>query len=98
MPVLHGLITNLYYKAKKTGFGDSYIANLINVPLDTILELRNKYPIRPVYKMVDTCAGEFEAVTPYYYSTYEETDEVVVSGKKKVIVIGFRTYKDRPGY
>jgi len=38
--------------------------------------------------MVDTCAGEFEAVTPYYYSTYEETDEVVVSGKKKVIVIG----------
>jgi len=79
---------DLYYKAKKTGFGDSYIANLINVPLDTILELRNKYPIRPVYKMVDTCAGEFEAVTPYYYSTYEETDEVVVSGKKKVIVIG----------
>jgi len=78
-----------YDKAKKTGFGDSYIANLINVPLDTILELRNKYPIRPVYKMVDTCAGEFEAVTPYYYSTYEETDEVVVSGKKKVIVIGW---------
>ncbi|HOM01847.1 MAG TPA: carbamoyl-phosphate synthase large subunit [Acetivibrio sp.] len=79
---------DLYSRAKKTGFGDSYIANLINVPLDTVLELRNKYPIRPVYKIVDTCAGEFEAVTPYYYSTYEETDDVIVSDKKKVIVIG----------
>lgn len=79
---------DLYSRAKKTGFGDSYIANLINVPLDTVLELRSKYPIRPVYKIVDTCAGEFEAVTPYYYSTYEKTDDVIVSDKKKVIVIG----------
>ncbi|WP_265447303.1 carbamoyl-phosphate synthase large subunit [Acetivibrio straminisolvens] len=79
---------DLYSRAKKTGFGDSYIANLINVPLDTVLELRSKYPIRPVYKIVDTCAGEFEAVTPYYYSTYEETDDVIVSDKRKVIVIG----------
>ncbi len=78
----------LYLKAKKTGFGDSYIANLVNVPLDTILELKDKFPIDPVYKIVDTCAGEFEAVTPYYYSTYESKDEVVVSGRKKVLVIG----------
>lgn len=79
---------DLYIKAKKIGFGDSYIANLVNVPLDTVLELREKYPIKPVYKIVDTCAGEFEAVTPYYYSTYEEKDDVVVSDKKKVLVIG----------
>jgi len=79
---------DLYIKAKKIGFGDSYIANLVNVPLDTVLELREKYPIKPVYKIVDTCAGEFEAVTPYYYSTYEERDDVVVSDKKKVLVIG----------
>lgn len=79
---------DLYMKAKKIGFGDSYIANLVNVPLDTIMELRNKYPIKPVYKIVDTCAGEFEAVTPYYYSTYEERDDVVVTDKKKVLVIG----------
>jgi carbamoyl-phosphate synthase large subunit len=79
---------DLYLRAKKIGFGDSYIANLVNVPLERILELKRKYPVNPVYKMVDTCAGEFEAVTPYYYSTYEEKDEVKVSDKKKVLVIG----------
>jgi len=79
---------NLYTKAKKAGFGDSYIANLVNVPLDTILDLRRKYPISPVYKMVDTCAGEFEAVTPYYYSTYENKDDVIPTDTKKVVVIG----------
>lgn len=79
---------DLYIKAKKVGFGDSYIANLVNVPLDTVLELREKYPIKPVYKIVDTCAGEFEAVTPYYYSTYEQRDDVIVTDKKKVLVIG----------
>lgn len=79
---------DLYIRAKKIGFGDSYIANLVNVPLDTVLDLRVKYPIKPVYKIVDTCAGEFEAVTPYYYSTYEERDDVIVSDKRKVLVVG----------
>lgn len=79
---------DLYSRAKKIGFGDSYIANLANVPLDEILELRSKFPINPVYKLVDTCAGEFEAVTPYYYSTYEGKDDVIVSDRKKVLVIG----------
>ena len=79
---------DLYIRAKKIGFGDSYIANLVHVPLDTVLELREKYPIKPVYKIVDTCAGEFEAVTPYYYSTYEEKDDVIVTDNKKVLVIG----------
>ncbi len=79
---------DLYSRAKKAGFGDSYIANLINVPLEKICEMRHKFPINPVYKIVDTCAGEFEAATPYYYSTYEDRDEVVVSGNDKVLVIG----------
>lgn len=79
---------DLYSRAKKIGFGDSYIANLANVPLEMILELRYKYPVNPVYKIVDTCAGEFEAVTPYYYSTYEERDDVRVSDRDKVLVIG----------
>lgn len=79
---------DLYTRAKKIGFGDSYIANLASVPVEKISELRNKYPINPVYKIVDTCAGEFEAVTPYYYSTYEEKDDVAVSEKNKVLVIG----------
>lgn len=79
---------DLYSRAKKIGLGDSYIANLANVPLEKILELREKFPVNPVYKIVDTCAGEFEAVTPYYYSTYEEKDDVVVSNNDKVLVIG----------
>ncbi|ACL77208.1 carbamoyl-phosphate synthase (glutamine-hydrolyzing) large subunit [Ruminiclostridium cellulolyticum] len=79
---------DLYARAKKIGFGDSYIANLANVPLEKILELRQKYPINPVYKIVDTCAGEFEAATPYYYSTYEEKDDVEVTIGDKVLVIG----------
>ena len=79
---------DLYLRAKKIGFGDSYIANLVNVPLEKILDLKKKFPINPVYKIVDTCAGEFEAATPYYYSTYEEKDEVKVSDRKKVLVIG----------
>ena len=78
----------LYLKAKKVGFGDSYIANLVGVPLSGILELRKKYPIKPVYKLVDTCAGEFEAVTPYYYSTYEQYDDIAYSDNDKVLVIG----------
>lgn len=79
---------DLYLKAKKIGFGDTYIANLVNVPLEDILKLREKYPINPVYKIVDTCAGEFEAITPYYYSTYEDRDDVTVSDSKKVLVLG----------
>jgi len=79
---------DLYMRAKKIGFGDSYIANLAGVDLDEILALKKRFPINPVYKMVDTCAGVFEAQTPYYYSTYEEKDEVTVSSKDKVLVIG----------
>lgn len=78
----------LYLKAKQVGFGDSYIANLVNVPLKSVLEIREKYPIKPVYKLVDTCAGEFEAVTPYYYSTYEEKDDIEYNDADKVLVIG----------
>ncbi len=79
---------DLYSRAKKIGFGDSYIANLANVPLEKITALRKKFPINPVYKLVDTCAAEHEAKTPYYYSTYEEKDDVIVSDREKVLVLG----------
>jgi carbamoyl-phosphate synthase large subunit len=79
---------DLYSRAKKIGFGDSYIANLANVPLESIQQLRSRFPINPVYKIVDTCAGEFEALTPYYYSTYEGEDDVIVTDREKVLVIG----------
>ena len=74
-------------KYKKMGFSDKGISELIGCDADEVYNLRKSLGIIPVYKMVDTCAGEFEAV-PYYYSTYDETTESFPSDKKKVIVIG----------
>lgn len=73
---------------KKMGFSDKGIADFLKVSPQEIYKLRKKYSIRPSYKLVDTCAGEFEAVSAYYYSSYDEVDEVEVSDKKKVLVIG----------
>ena len=81
-------IIDFVKKLKKCGFGDTYLAKLIGVKHLEFRKFRKKCNIIPVYKMVDTCSAEFEAVTPYYYSTYEEEDEVEVSNKKKVIVLG----------
>ncbi len=73
---------------KKKGFSDKGMADLMKIDTEDLVELRKLYKIRPSYKMVDTCAGEFDAISPYYYSTYEEYDEVEISDKKKVIVLG----------
>lgn len=78
----------LLYELKAKGFSDKGIGDLLRVSPDEIYKLRTKWDITPVYKMVDTCAGEFEALSPYYYSTYDMYDEVEVSDRKKVIVIG----------
>ena len=76
-------------KLKKKGFSDKAIADFLKVSPDDIYKLRDIWNIKPSYKMVDTCAGEFEALSPYYYSSYDEYDEVkVTNDKKKVIVIG----------
>ena len=75
-------------KLKRRGFADKAIAEFIGVAEDDIRELRMKWNIVPVYKMVDTCGGEFEAESPYYYSTYDEIDEVEVSDKEKIMVMG----------
>lgn len=82
------LTTVLLKKCKRYGFGDSYIANLVGTDEYKIKAMRTKMGLRPTYKMVDTCAGEFEAKTPYYYSCYDTYDEVRDSGRKKVIVLG----------
>ena len=74
--------------AKRMGFSDSYIAELLRQTEDEIRERRKKYGLSPVYKMIDTCASEFESYVPYFYSTYEEENESSVSGKKKIIVLG----------
>ncbi|MGI6152350.1 MAG: carbamoyl-phosphate synthase large subunit [Christensenellaceae bacterium] len=75
-------------EAKKAGFGDEYIGNLIGAHESQITYMRNAINLRPSFKKVDTCAGEFEAVTPYYYSSYDNEDEVKISGRKSVIVLG----------
>ncbi len=82
------LPTELLKRCKKYGFGDSYIANLLGTDEHRIKDMRTAINLRPTYKMVDTCAGEFEAKTPYYYSCYDSCDEVRDSGRKKVIVLG----------
>lgn len=79
---------DLLYEAKRMGFSDSYIAELVSCKEEDIWRLRREYGIRPVYKMLDTCAGEFDSYVPYFYSTYEEENESVVSENKKIIVLG----------
>ena len=79
---------DMLYEAKKMGFSDSYIAELVGVSEDEVYELRKELGIRPVYKMIDTCASEFDSYVPYFYSTYEEENESVVSDNKKIIVLG----------
>lgn len=85
---LDELTYDIMKKYKKMGFSDKGIAELIGCGGDEIYQKRIELGIRPVYKMVDTCAGEFEAVSPYYYSTYDDVTESEPSDKKKVIVIG----------
>ena len=74
--------------AKQMGFSDSQIALLRNVTEDQIREERIKLALHPVYKTVDTCAGEFAALTPYYYSSYDEQSEVLTRTKEAIIILG----------
>lgn len=74
--------------AKKYGFSDRVIAHRWNMTEREIYDLRQTNNINPVFKMVDTCASEFESNTPYFYGTYETENESIVSDKKKVIVLG----------
>lgn len=83
-----GLEPELLKEAKIRGFSDYQIARLVKSSENKVREFRQKVGVNPVYKMVDTCAAEFEAGTPYYYSTYEEENETIISGRKKVIVLG----------
>ncbi len=82
----HSLV--LLKEAKKMGFSDSYIAELWKTTEDEVYEERCAAGIYPVYKMIDTCASEFDSYVPYFYSTYEDEEESIVSDRKKIIVLG----------
>ncbi|MEK6206666.1 MAG: carbamoyl-phosphate synthase large subunit [Chloroflexota bacterium] len=74
--------------AKRMGFADADIATLTGMLPADVRRLRNQWGIRPVYKMVDTCAAEFEAVTPYFYSTYEQENEATPLPGPKAVILG----------
>ncbi|HUR37899.1 MAG TPA: carbamoyl-phosphate synthase large subunit, partial [Planctomycetota bacterium] len=75
-------------QAKRLGFSDRQLAKMLNMTPQEMREKRKGMGILPAYKLVDTCAAEFEAATPYYYSTYEKESEHRVSTRKKVVILG----------
>ncbi|WAG29902.1 carbamoyl-phosphate synthase large subunit [Staphylococcus chromogenes] len=74
--------------AKRFGFSDRTIAHRFEMTEEEVFKLGQQHQIQPVYKMVDTCAAEFESTTPYFYGTYEEENESIVTDKEKIIVLG----------
>ncbi len=86
------LSPELLRKAKRMGVSDERIAEVLYMPthegVAAIREMRAKHGIKPVFKLVDTCAAEFESMTPYLYSTYDEEDEAAPTTKRKVIILG----------
>ena len=85
---LEDLDTDSLRKAKKHGFSDSQLAQLRGVSEEEIRAKRYAEGVRPVFKTVDTCAGEFPALTPYHYSSYDQFTEVVPSQRQKVVILG----------
>ena len=86
---LNNIPKDFFFTLKQKGFSDIQIAYLLgNVTEDEVYDRRKALNINRVYKMVDTCAAEFAAQTPYYYSTFEEENESIPSDKKKIIVLG----------
>ncbi|ADY55040.1 carbamoyl-phosphate synthase large subunit [Syntrophobotulus glycolicus DSM 8271] len=75
-------------KAKKLGFADQNIARLWAAEEEKVFAFRRENGLLPVFKMVDTCAGEFDAMTPYFYSSYDQEDEGEVTSRRKVVVLG----------
>ncbi len=85
---IENLPKELFFEAKQKGYADRQIAHLLRCLESEVHKKRMEFGINRVYKLVDTCAAEFEAQTPYYYSTFEYENESVVSDKKKIIVLG----------
>ncbi len=78
----------LLYEAKQKGYADRQLGHLMSCLESEVFNKRHDLGVKRVYKLVDTCAAEFEAVTPYFYSTFEDENESIVTDKKKIIVLG----------
>lgn len=85
---IENLSPEVLRKSKEYGFSDMHLASLFNVDEEELRAIRKKHGIIPAYKMVDTCGGEFEAYTPYLYSTYEPESESPPTEKMKIIILG----------
>jgi carbamoyl-phosphate synthase large subunit len=85
---LQDIPKDLLYEAKQKGYADRQIAHLLRCLESEVYAKRNEMNIKRVFKLVDTCAAEFEAKTPYYYSTFEDENESVRSEKRKVVILG----------
>lgn len=85
---LENIPRDLLFEAKQKGYADRQIAHLLRCLESEVYKKRDEFGIKRVYKLVDTCAAEFEAQTPYYYSTFEYENESVVSDRPKVVVLG----------
>ena len=85
---LQTISRELLMEAKQKGYADRQIAHLLSCLESEVYSKRNEMGIKRVYKLVDTCAAEFEAQTPYYYSTFEEENESIPSDRRKIIVLG----------
>ncbi|XOV68133.1 MAG: carbamoyl-phosphate synthase large subunit [Fluviicola sp.] len=85
---LDNIPKELLFEAKQKGYADRQIAHLLRCLESEVHAKREEFGINRVYKLVDTCAAEFEAQTPYYYSTFEQENESIVSDRKKVVVLG----------
>ena len=85
---LETISKDLLYEAKQMGYADRQMAHLLKCLESEVYSKRKEFNINRVFKMVDTCAAEFEAKTPYYYSTFEDENESVRSDKKKVVILG----------
>ncbi len=82
------LTKELYLDAKEKGFLDSEIAVLSRKSLEDVEKFRKEHNVKAAFKIVDTCAAEFKAYTPYYYSTYNEYDENIITDKKSILILG----------
>ena len=85
---INSISKDLLFEAKQKGYADRQVAHLLRCLESEVYTKRNDLGIKRVYKLVDTCAAEFPAETPYYYSTFEEENESVVTNKKKIVVLG----------
>jgi carbamoyl-phosphate synthase large subunit len=86
--VAEDIPTEFFRELKEVGYSDAQIAWLLRINEPEVTRQRKSLDIRRTYKLVDTCAAEFEAKTPYYYSTFDEENESIPSDKKKIIVLG----------